>query len=292
MRRREIADNINKDPRGRTETEWLDTLDYLVARLSAATSAYIEVGRYWINDFPDHGGASLTARVRSKKPLPGVDSDYWEAAVCLSGAHRSAWSDAYVIPYLKGSRVTSKGRLVDCSTEGAEEFCWFKFAGNDFEPKGWTFPEGPGEWLWVEKPGDEYQQIVNCHQLALKVDVEAPIYIDCVVPEIASIKNYRRRSRPSTPRMSLLHVNRNREHTNLVPWNASPPRPTSQDVVTLNDVQSIGRDVLRLDLRLLRIRGGWIPGNYHLSMRVQNFHKEDDWSWSSEISAPLKFEIE
>lgn len=292
MRRRDIADQINDDPRGRTETEWLDSLEFLVSRLSDATGAYLELGRYWIEDFPGHSGAGMSARVRSKKPLRGVNCDYWEAAICLSGGHRGARADAFVIPYLRGSRITSEGRMADRSSQGEEEFWWFNFTGGEFQSKGSSWPDGPGEWSWVKQPGDEYQQNVDCRISQSSIRNDAPVYVDVIVSDLAHIKTYRNRLRPSTPRISLLHVNRNREHANLVPWNFRPPRPGSQDVLTVDDGQTTGRDALQIDLRRLRVRGGWLPGRYHLSLRVQNFHKPDDWSWSSEISAPINFEIE
>ena len=190
----------------------------------------------------------------------------------------------------KMRRVTSHGRIAEHSAHDEEEFWWFEFADGEFQEKGWSLPDGPGEWSWVKQPGDEYRECVDCRNVKPRVAGDAPLCVDLLVSDLASVKTYRDRSRPSTPRISLLHVTRNREHTNLVPWNARPPRPHSQDVLTLDDVKEVGGDALRIDLRRLRVRGGWIPGRYHLALRTQNF-MADGWSWSSEISAPIKFEI-
>ncbi|MDB4778367.1 hypothetical protein OAG68_02815, partial [bacterium] len=62
MSKRDIAARIYDDPRGRVETEWLNSLDYLVERLGSTTSSPLELGRYWISDFPGHASAGMSAR--------------------------------------------------------------------------------------------------------------------------------------------------------------------------------------------------------------------------------------
>jgi len=131
---------------------------------------------------------------------------------------------------------------------------------------------------------------------------DAPIHVDIDASaasgrvnasrsHLADIKDYRGSLRPSVPRISLIHVNRNREGTNLVPWTAHPPRPNSQDVLTIDGLRQISHDTLRIDLRSFRVRDGWTPGKYHVSLRAQNFHRPNDRCWSSEISAPQNFEV-
>jgi len=287
MKKHDLADRIHDDPRGRTETEWLNSLDFLVDRLSEATSSHLELGRYWISDFLGHASAGMSARVRSKQPLKGVESDYWECAICLSGQDGNAWADAYIIPYLQSSRVTSLGRMADRSIQYEEQFWWFNFANGNFENKGWSYPDGPGEWSWVERPGDEYQQYVECDLHKTTFNLGDPVNLNVTASTIADAKKHRQRPRSSLPRISLIHVNRDREHTNLAPWTARPPRHNSQDAVTIDDLKVAGRDSIKLNLSAFRIRGGWTPGKYHVSLRLQNFHQADHSSWSSEISAPF-----
>ncbi|MDB4778356.1 hypothetical protein OAG68_02755, partial [bacterium] len=179
----------------------------------------------------------------------------------------------------------------DRSAKDEEEFWWFSLVDGHFENNGWSYPDGPGEWSWVERPGDEYQQTIKCELEISLLNEGSPIYVNVMAPAISDSEKHRQRARTSVPRISLIHANRNREHANLSPWTARPPRPNCQDTRTLDDVRVFDRDTIRMDLSKLRIRGGWIPGKYHVSLRLQNFHKPDSQSWSSEISAPFQFQI-
>ena len=46
-----------------------------------------------------------------------------------------------------------------------------------------------------------------------------------------------------------------------------------------------------VSLSRFRIRGGWIPGRYHVAIRLQNFHDPEDWLITSEVSESLKVRI-
>ena len=286
-----VADQIENGPGGRTESDWLDTLDYLVDRLSKATSCYLEVGRYWSWDQTTRQSSGICVRVRSKQPFPFVESDYWEAAICLTGDSEKGWSDVFAFPYLKENRVSSEGVVSSSSDVDLEEFWWFNFSHRHFHSKGWSFPEGPGEWSWVKKPGDEFQTNVECTPVSNCVDSQNPIPVSIAHSGIRLLKSASSQKRDVTFRLSLVHVNRDRENTNLTPWNVRPPRANSLDVIFL-DAQSLsGEGTDNLDISRFRIRGGWKPGKYHASIRVQVSSTGEENNWESEISSPFKFHI-
>jgi hypothetical protein len=275
MKKWDVADQILNDPQDRSESEWLDVLEYLVAKLAEATSVHLELGRYWIND------SSLTVRVRSKQPLQGVESDCWDAAVCFSGNGRGAWSDVYVLPYLQGVRN-------ELSLRHADDVFWFQFKDGTFHGKGWL-AAGNGEWEWVTQPGDEYQQLVECRITNTAIIQGLPVIIDLKILNTSFKDECRELRHTSHLRVSLVHVTRGHESTNLVPWSIRPPRAKSNQILSNNDVDLKENNTLRIDLRRFRIRGGWIPGKYRVSIRVQNM--EEGWNWSSEISSSFRFEI-
>jgi hypothetical protein len=282
MKKWDVANQILNDPQDLSESEGLDVLEYLVAKLAEATSAHLELGRYWMGD------SSLIARVRSKQPLKGVESDCWDASVCLSGNSRGGWSDVYILSYLQGVRQTRSGPLNELSLHHADDVYWFQFKDGMFHDKGWL-AAGNGEWEWVKQPGDEYQHLAECGMTEKAITQGLPITVYLKILWTSFTDDFNELVHSSDLRVSLIHVTRGRESTNLVPWSIRPPRAKSKQALTNNDVDLLGNDTLRIDLRKFRIRGGWIPGKYRVSIRVQNM--EDRWNWSSEISAPIKFEI-
>ncbi len=291
MKYRNIANQIHNDPRGRSEDKWINTLKFLVSRLAYATSSNLHIGRYWISDIPGDVIAASGARVRAKSPFPYVESDYWEAAICYTGNKEHAYSDVFAFPFLKGSPVTSRGRIADFGEViELDEFWWFQFVDGEFKSKGWSFPDGLGEWGWITKPGDEYLQCIKVTLISAEFQPGSPIEATISVPLLDKI--YATRSHPniSVPRVSLVHVNRNRENTNLVPWNCYPPRINSRNIQLLDQL-TVSKSTLKIDLTSFNIRGGWVPGKYHMSLRLQNFHEIGDWTATSEISEPFKFII-
>lgn len=292
MKARNVADRILDDPRGRSEAEWLDVLDYLVSRLSDATGACLEIGRYWIDD--TGASASICVCIRAKAPLPGVDSDCWEAVACLSGQARGAWADAYAFPFLRGSAVTAEGRIADLGPDVEFEDPWtYRFAAGEFQSQGWWPADGPGEWAGIKAPGDEYMLCIDCRPVSTEFSEGEPIYVDlrpaaCAPPHTDLRVGH---GASNSPRISLVYVERNREGANLVPWGSRPARSNSQHAETIDRITESSHGTLRLDLSAFQIRGGWIPSKYHVSVRVQNFHEPDSWSWTSEVSVPLEFTI-
>lgn len=280
-----IAKSILSDPRNRSEAEWLDTLDYLVDVLAESTSCHLHLGAYWCHDEAGGGSASIVCRVRSRSPLPGVHSDCWEAALCYTGDEEGAYSDAYIFPYLNDRRVSSAGRLPE--GEEVEEFRHWQFVSGRFVDKGWEYPDGPGEWSWVKVPGDEYPQAIHVspQDAIFQAGESAIVHLSGV-----QIPRSHGQLKTHNPRVSLVHVNRNQEGSNLSPWTARPPRPTSHDTISLLDTR-IDNGHVEFDLTKLRIRGGWIPGRYYASVRIQNVRDPRGWKCSGDISSPFQFRI-
>lgn len=281
----EFSEQLKSDPRGRSESQWLNTLNYLVQSLGEATSCHLHVGSYWCSDEPGDASVSLGARLRSRRPLPGVQSDYWEAASCCSGYGERAYVDVMVFPYFQGRVVTGAGPL----KPGAEleQFRWWQYSEGGFVDRGWDNPEGPGEWGWVQKPGDEYWHRVGVEQTDERSSVGEPVTVRL---SGFPVPHGHQAARAFPGRVSLIHVNRNRENTNLAPWGASVSGPESRHAIRVS-AQKLEGDSVLLDLTRFSIRGGWVPGHYYVSLRVQNCHQPGDWTCSSDISAPFQLTV-
>lgn len=263
---------------------WLDTLDLLVARLADATASHLHLGTYWCSDEPGHSTASMSGRVRSRTPLIGTDSDYWEGAVCYTGGSEGAYADAFLFPFRDGSPVVSSGKLANNAE--LDQFRWWQLAGGRFVDRGWDHPDGPGEWGWVKKPGDEYRRYVNVQMESATYHAGEPIIVGL---SNIGFTNGQRPTPGSSARISLIHANRDKENTNLFPWGGHPPRPNSSYALSIMDL-AFQEARLQVDLSRFRIRGGWIPGQYHLSIRVQN-GRSPHWTYSSDISPPFKITV-
>lgn len=269
-----IANLIKANPRGRSESQWLDCLNDLVSELAKVTEGSIQIGRYWIEDFPDFISASATARVCCHNSYPGASSDYWEAAVCLSvRSDRGWWADAYVLPYLQGSRVTRFGRMPDDGSaseeqdlhpisrtsigpsrtparlQGDDDVCQLGFFENQFIDQGWVTGDGPGEWAWVRKPGDEFPRKADCRVCDTPIRIGQPIWFEVTIPNSATTTHC------SQQRISLFDVTRDLECPNLHPCNTAPA-PASPHI-SVADLKPTGEaNIGRFDLRQFGIAGG------------------------------------
>lgn len=284
----ELARRIGMFPGDQTESGWLNAFEFLRSRLSHALTTHVHIGCYHIDDFPGHACAGGYARIRAGTPIPGVESDSWEGVLCWSGKRDSrAHASALIFPFLNESAVLPQGRIADLGA-GAEvdRFLLYRFEDGIFKHSGWHCGDGPGEWAHVTVPGT-----IFCHDLSVDLRAtmfksDAPIYVDLTIPHLPAV-----RSNPDTKaRISLIHVNRNRECTNLSPWTANPPTD-ALETQSLFTASFPAPNVLRIRLDAFNIRGGWVVGKYHLSLRVQNFHKPTEWAWSSAISHPIKLTI-
>ncbi|MBX7220004.1 MAG: hypothetical protein K1Y36_08655 [Blastocatellia bacterium] len=282
----QIHVNIPRDPRGHQEKDWLNMLDFLVARLSEATRSRINLGAYWCEDNPKFQGSGLGAQVRSRNPYPLVESDCWEATLCFSQNAQGSYAGTCAFPFLQGSAVTPEGRLADLGRDAfLKRFRSLSFQGGTFVDEGWHIPDGPGEWGWIRQPGDDYRQLIEITMPTTLVEFGHPIrvWLNGGLPP----------SRQLSPlaRISLLSINRNHEGKNLVPWSVRTPRSNSAHVITVSQLKVVHYTGLEVDLAQFKIRGGWKSGRYQAVIRVQNCHSSQDWTYSSDISAPFKFTI-
>jgi hypothetical protein len=287
----DFNERIREYPGDRSELDWLDTFECLRSCLSQALSTYVQLGCYWIDDFPGFASAGGSARIRGHHAVPGIDSDYWEGILCWSGNRgMSGYAGALIFPFLRGSAVVRRGRIADLGPgQEVDENVYYRFENGTFINSGWSYADGPGEWASVTTPGTVYLQCLNVIPPARIIGEHSQIAVDLQIPQLSSILAHSERE--SAARISLVHVNRNHESTNVVPWTSQPPQRGSRDVQTVADCSFPTHDVLRVRLDSFRIRGGWMPGKYHLSIRIQNFHKLTDWAWSCDISEPFKLTI-
>jgi len=275
------AEDILSDPRGRTEANWLNTLDYLVNLLGESTNCRLHLGTYWCSDDPSAKSASIVGRVRSRDNLPDTSVDYWEAAICYTRNADRAYSTAYAFPFKEGRPLASRGRL---PVNGElDEFRFWQLSEGKFIDRGWGCPDGPGEWGWIEKPGDEYWQTVDVQLTSNKFVYGKPIMASLTG---VTIPNSHREFQNSQGRISLIHANRNKENTNLYPWGARPARQSCTYSIPIQKTD-VTNNAIQIDLTHFRIRGGWVPGDYYVSIRVQNCRDGSDWTYSSDISKPF-----
>ena len=68
-----------------------------------------------------------------------------------------------LFPFSNGSAVDDRGRIADRGP-GAEleKLRWLQFESGTFHSRGWQSPDGPGEWSWIQKPGDAYFERLSC----------------------------------------------------------------------------------------------------------------------------------
>lgn len=284
----ELTRRIGMFPGDQTESEWLNAFSFLRSALSQALTTHAHIGCYYIDDFPRHAGAAGYSRIRAGTPVPGIDSDSWEGVLCWSGNRDSrAYASALIIPFHNDSAVQPQGRIADLGADAeVNKFLLYRFEDGVFKYSGWQCCDGPGEWAHVTVPGTLFCRDLTVDLRATMIESNMPIYVDLTIPDLQAVRS----NSDTKARISLIHVNRDRESTNLSPWTANPPTDTrnSQSLSTASFPTS---NVMRIRLDAFNIRGGWIAGKYHLSLRVQNFHKPTDWAWSSAISKPIKLEI-
>lgn len=268
------------------EEAWLLVMNRLIHDLEEATDCPQQIGPYWCSASPQlpDPQCSLGIRVRSRRPLPGIHCDNWEATVCLDGDRDRNWTDAFVFPFLEGARVTSLGRHADPDTE-PRDFPWYTYTETGWQFNRWE-PDWYGEWASLREPGDLYFPGLDCQPVRDRYRCGEPLLVRVT-------DEFRRRDRSlirEPARFSLIHANRNRENTNSAPWGAHPPRRSSPHVRTLTWQNREPDGALLLDLSRLSIRHGWKPGKYHLALRVQR--QNTGWDWDSSISLPFHLVIE
>ena len=125
------------DPRGRSEAEWLDVMEFALTRLTELAGPAIEVGEYWLDVGATSASASLGARIRASGPLLWTTSDCWEAAFCISGGIEGAHVDVFAFPFLKGSTINRAGRIEDLADDKNVDEFWLHYADGRWEERGW-----------------------------------------------------------------------------------------------------------------------------------------------------------
>ena len=197
-----------------------------------------------------------------------------------------------IFPFLDGSAVQPEGRLADLGpTAEVDRYLIYRFQDGSFVDSGWQTGDGPGAWAHVTVPDSIYHRKLIVNLPAETMESGAPVYVDLSIPDLPAVRSVSKTpSSKAQARVSLIHVNRNREGSNLSPWTANPPTHARHGQ-SLSDASFPSPEVMRIRLDGFNIRGGWAPGKYHLSLRVQNFHKPKHWAWSSTISRPLKLII-
>jgi len=282
----DLARRIREYPGDRTESDWLDTFEFLRCSLAESLATDVQLGCYSIDDFPGYASAGGGARVRGRGPVPGIKSDCWEGILGWSGNRGSqGHAGASIFPFQGGFVVQPRGALVDLGANAeTDQLLAYRFENGKFVNSGWVYGDGPGEWAHVSVPGTVYFQLVPIAQPNTEYIVDEPIAVDLHMPELSVVSR-------AAARVSLVHVNRDRECTNLVPWTSRPPKSNSPHTQSLSDCSSPTPNSVRVRLDLFSIRGGWKPGRYHMTIRVQNFHEPDHWAWTSDISEPFKITI-
>ena len=283
-----LSQRIEAFPGGQSEADWLKAFEFLRAALSDTLATRAQLGCYRIDDFPHDASAGGGASIRARTPVPGIDSDCWEGSLGWGGSRNSrARASALIFPFLNESAVQPAGRIADIGKAAeVDRFLLYEFENGAFVDYGWQCASGPGEWAHATVPDTIY-----CRDLAVQEPREAfqsdgPIHVDITIPELPALRS----NLSNNARISLIHTNRNRERTNVAPWTANPPSNLT-NAQAWSAASFPAPNVLRIRLDAFNIRGGWVPGKYHLSLRIQNFHSPLDWSWSAEISRPFKLTI-
>jgi hypothetical protein len=272
--------DVHGAPRGKTEDQWLEIAEHLTAKLSLLTASTVWIGPYWGS--VGGGRVSFGCRLRSRQPLPGVESDAWEAALCVTGDEEATWSDVYAFPFLGGSAVDTRGRISDRGPEAEiDQLRWFQFADGDWRDRGWTYPDGAGEWSWVKRPGDVYVETIECESSAAPYGRDEELRVQVRV---------RRRPIDSSPgsRAVFSLVSAARGHHRVAPWTRRLPRSGSHHLVEVPQPALTGGGI-SLDLRAWPVEGGWQPGTYRLALRAQV--RDRSGAWESSISPPFKITV-
>lgn len=282
-----MEERIYLYPGGQTEPQWLAGFEYLRSCLSDAFATHAFLGGYWIEDFTGDASSGGSALLRASTPVPNIESDSWEAVVCWSGTRgKRARATAYVFPFLRGSAVQPSGRIADQGPDAeVNQVLVYQYEDGAFVYSGWHWEDGPGEWAHVAEPNSVYRFDLAIAAPTSPIEFGTPIYV-----ALTNI-SLQPHEFPKDARISLVHANRNRVRTNLVPWTANPPSNTSRTIPLPANTVSDAANGISVRLDDLSIRGGWIPGRYHLTLRLQNCHLADHWSWSCELSKPFKVTV-
>lgn len=274
-----VEEMVTRDPRGRSEEEWLDVLELLLSRLEGMTGSKIEVGAYWMDVRATSASAALGARIRADGPLLGTASDCWEAALCITGDQEGAYVDAMAFPFLRGSVVNRDGRLVDLPGNSEVDELWLHHEEGRWEDKGFRYPDGPGEWDHIRAPGDAFFRNLFCSAVRPEVAAGEPVAVTVDHRAVVEV------SLEVEAAVSIHRLWRDGREIVEAPPATPLPRPGSERrlAVELGDLPG----EVRLDA--LSIPGGWAPGRYRIELRLH--HAPRPTSRDADISEPVEIKI-
>ena len=169
--------------RFQTEGEWLDFVDTLITQLSEVTNCTFEIGSYWGSTAThEDSRASFGVCVRAKQPLPGIESDYWEAQILVDRDEGGTVADVYGFPFLGGSAMTPHGKL-DPSCE-MQTYWRFQYLDDTWVCRGWE-PDAYYEWSYVNKPGDVYSQSLQVVPAHTEFAAGDPILVEIQLGQLS-----------------------------------------------------------------------------------------------------------
>jgi hypothetical protein len=208
--------------------------------------------------------------------LPFVpESDAWEASFCTSGDETRSWTDSDVFPFKRGRNVRPGG-----------VFWNLRFVEDRWTSTGWLHPDGPGEWEWVKRTGDCYHFPYNVCEIIRRPSLGQPPIV--AVRPVNWFDNKHMNTPAGTVRVSLHDVRRKGTTNEL----------GGETILSLLDHNRPAIEVpMRTSPRILSgelalghlpIRGGWIPGEYEVSLRVRY---DPPRCPEASVTAPITFVV-
>lgn len=275
----DLEQKTTADPRSRSEEEWLDVFEHLLGSLCSVTCAEIEVGAYWLDSMSALASASLGARIRAEGPLLWTNSDYWEAAFCITGNAAGSYIDVFAFPFLRGCVINRDGPLDDIARDDEVEEFWLQFANGTWIERGWNYPEGTGEWDYVRRPGTAFFRAIRCQGTKERFCRSEPLLVTVDRAED------RRNSLGGRASLSIHRLLRDDIEIVMPPSAVSIPRPGSQQRPHLGSTMLPAT----FPVDSISIPGGWIPARYQLEVRLH--WNSAPTSCDSDISNPIRFEV-
>ncbi len=272
-------------PAPATESGWLEIAEQLLERFEQYAGWPPEIGLYWTNG--SFSGPSFDCRIRSNRPLPDIESDCWDGhlGMGVGRGHLSAWILAF--PFLRKARVSSEGLFSEITNDmDVNDFRGYSFDGDRWHAIGWQFGHGPGEWNHIRKPGDGYPRVLRCSVEKTNLQPNSPINMQ------VDLSDFVADSDDSTfpVHVTLERVGRNGAWDNLVPISRHRYFRRSQQVITLSRFTSPDAATVTVDLQRWKIKGGWRPARYSVSLCLQGLYREEG-SRVSYLSDRLQFTI-
>ena len=271
----ELETLVAQSPIHRDEPTWLAVQDHLLRRFREVVPADVQLGPYWISNHYDNDG-SFGSRIRCRTGLPFVpESDAWEASSCTSGDKLTSWTDIYAFPFRRGRIVKPGGAYWN-----------LRYESGAWHSRGWKWSDY-GEWEGIRRAGDCY--VFTRHVCEM---VRQPSHAR---PPIAVIRSGKRFGEQWPEEgVRALHVS-----LHDVRRAGEPDDLSAETILALLDPARQATVPVYLSPRItsgefaignLAVRGGWIPGDYTVSLRVRSEPHRTDGP-ASDVTAPISFTI-